>query len=432
MCIRDRQSALLRRKTVAADPVGDQIGQGVQEWREWHQPGCVTLGTRYEHGRLSKPVTLSTASSARDYEGCNDWLQRSDEFEEAEDALVNLKLELHRIRDSFAAVQGPEELGEYLFELCRPGGVLVQLGEGQQPVETRMPAHLVYNGKPVPVTHDGKRELLQIIDSFVRTLVSLQRLSVTSDSAQVTQIIQESETISARFTLMLAQFVQRSACAAAKIGDLPAIESFMAARQSELVARISSSLSEIDPLEMFHSSVFGGDVPIAMFILQSTPEQNLLSRLSHDGTALHLAAYTGKPDMIRALINEGADVNASSSSFDIRSETRFKKAREVTAVSVADVPWKYQSKTQEYTPADVFHDFCPYQHQGLFADQAEARVIFDGLAAKRHGSDYLSNTFVYWDAVTGEQHPEDPADAQVQRRLAMEDEKEEGEDGEDY
>eukprot|EP00658_Telonema_sp_P-2_P033189 TRINITY_DN24415_c0_g1_i1.p1 TRINITY_DN24415_c0_g1~~TRINITY_DN24415_c0_g1_i1.p1 ORF type:complete len:296 (+),score=69.48 TRINITY_DN24415_c0_g1_i1:397-1284(+) len=283
-----------------------------------------------------------------------------------------------------------------------------------------MPAHIVLDNLPVKVDHDGKRELLQILHSFVQVLVRVQKLGVEEPSDEMDEILSESEELASNLGEDLKQFAARAVCAAAKAGSLFALEGMIRSKGCcRFVGGIPNTWNEIDPIGMFHSAVVGGDVAIAQLVLAAYPAAELLSRLTRDGTALHLAAYTGKPAMIRMLIDAGADVNASSSGYNVVSVSKADKSRPVTDISVMDVPWKYQSKTQEFTAADIFHGYCPYKNQGKYAEQAEVEVLLDGHLAKRHGAGYLATAFVHWDALTGEQHPEDPEGARMLRMLSL-------------
>jgi len=186
---------------------------------------------------------------------------------------------------------------------------------------------------------------------------------------------------------------------------------------AEFVAGLANTWNDFDPTRMFHHAVMGGAVNTMQMLLEAYPEARLENRLTRDGTALHLAAYIGKPDMIVALIAAGADVNASSSEYDLVSATKAERARQKTDISVMEVPWRYQSKTQEFTPADVYHAYCPFAQQGQYAEQSEVAVLLDGHLAQRHGTDYLGYTHVWWDPYTGDQYP---CDREAAARLRAE------------
>ena len=86
-------------------------------------------------------------------------------------------------------------------------------------------------------------------------------------------------------------------------------ELFEAIRAGEL-SRVAE-LIEADPsLAIFAASIMGQTEDVERLI---AGDRSLVSALSGDGwTPLHLAAFFGKTDAARALLNQGAPVNARS------------------------------------------------------------------------------------------------------------------------
>jgi len=306
------------------------------------------------------------------------------------------------------------------MELLRPGGPLVI--SKQDAVESRMPQHVVKDGVPVPVTHDGRRELLQVLISCRRQLMQLQRISATQGTESAPGLAAQGKRVAGLLGASLKQFVTRAAAVAAEIGNQDALASLFAVRGRNLLCKIPNLIGEIDPIEMLHKAVAFEKVVCVKMILDNYPDSGLLHRLTRDGTPMHLAAFTGNPDMIQLLIDAGAPIDASSSSFDIYSESASAKVRPITEISVANVPWKHQSRLQEYTPTDIFHDFCPYKHQEEYANQARCAVLLDGHQGSRHGSGALGSQLVYWDPITGDQIPRDREKARAMLHAAMADE----------
>ena len=86
-------------------------------------------------------------------------------------------------------------------------------------------------------------------------------------------------------------------------------ELFEAVRAGDL-SRVAA-LVEADPsLAIFAASILGDTVQIEALL---TANRSLATLLSSDGwTPLHLAAFFGKDETARALLNKGAPVNARS------------------------------------------------------------------------------------------------------------------------
>merc|ERR1712070_1146664 len=113
----------------------------------------------------------------------------------------------------------------------------------------------------------------------------------------------------------------------------------------------------------------------------------------------------------------GVDVNMSSSHCDVEAFQQFKVARELHEISVADVPWKYQQKSHEYTPLDIFNNFCKYKGQGDYAGLSQARLLLEGHGGLRHGVEHLAYSMVYYTPDGGQM----AVDAEEEKRRREED-----------
>merc|ERR1711924_392332 len=99
-----------------------------------------------------------------------------------------------------------------------------------------------------------------------------------------------------------------------------------------------------------HRAVLHGQHAIVQFIIEHNQKAQPHTALTLDGTALHLAAWMGNPEMIGLLLAMGADVNISSSHCTVEGFSDYKVSRELQETSIVDIPWKYKQKSQEYTP----------------------------------------------------------------------------------
>jgi len=142
--------------------------------------------------------------------------------------------------------------------------------------------------------------------------------------------------------------------------------------------------------------------------------------LTQDGEAIHMAAWVGKPAMIKMLLDRGCELNASTSNFDIDYRGNATKAREKQPTTVAKIPWGYQQEYQEYTPLDIFGRFCPFKGQKEgYANMSETYVMLEGLGAFRHGVDHLRNCLVYF-TPDGGQLALDSEEGRKARELSLE------------
>ena len=214
--------------------------------------------------------------------GVNRWLERSFQDTEqraaVEETLSDLELEYYRVRDQLESLKGPREICAYLMELLRPGGPLVV--SKQDAAESRMPQHVVKDGVPVPVTHEGQRELLQVLISCRRQLMQLQRISATQGTESAPGLAAQAKRVAGLLGTSLKQFVARAGTVAAEIGNQDALASLFAVRGRDLLCKIPNLIAEIDPIEMLHKAVAFEKVVCVKMILDNYPDSGLLHRVS--------------------------------------------------------------------------------------------------------------------------------------------------------
>lgn len=145
-----------------------------------------------------------------------------------------------------------------------------------------------------------------------------------------------------------------------------------------------------------HHAVLSRNPEVVRALAEGNPDQQPHRALTQDGTALHLAAWTGDAVMVQTLLELGADVNASSSDYDIRFDAKATKVRDAALTTVARVPWAYQQQFREFTPLDIFSRYCSFKGDGRgYAKMSETRLLLEGHGGNRHGEDYLMHVLVH-------------------------------------
>jgi len=397
-----------------------------------------------------------------------------------EDLAFRLKAERFRFRDSFDKLTRKQQR-DYIRELLRPGGMLVLENDQLLAVATQMAGHIVNPDGTVPhVTHEGARDLMQICCELMGLAKNLDQLCVevpeeeieeeidlmgpaesfqteaqasgyarkykaldldgTGDDADGGAVappepmkpdLKNSEWADRREWLRLYQAIadtianlfrdcaEKALSSACEDGDLKFVRWWHSARNyAEFQAAIPNKLQETTVVSALHRAVLFDQLEIVRCIIQSNVEAAPHLAVTLDGTALHLAAWRGNPQVIGLLIGAGCDINASSSHVDIEDFGMFKMSRTLLQTSVVDVPWKYKQKTQEFSPLDIFNDFCEYQHQGSYAGLSQSKLLLEGHGGLRHGVQDLAYSMVYY-TQDGGQLPVDTEKEKLRKERAL-------------
>lgn len=425
-------------------PEGYVPGEATDEWREWHQKGTVGPGVRQQdplsRPNIASPMTGGTAT--RDFESCNKLLQQS-MAEEADPAEVQKTDLLNRIKslrfllsDAFRRLTDREKI-LYSHELLRPGGLFLAATDSIPVVETAMPAHIVApDGSVPPPSNEWKRDLMQIADELVRLATQLCTLcgGAQQEIGNGEEEVEDEEDeaalswpsryrkVTQEVGAALRDAVAEALEIAAKGGDLDYVQWWTAGRSAAefFNASIPNRLSETMVVSALHIAILHRHERVVEYMIQSNAEQAPETAVTFDGTAMHLAAWSGNPIMVHILLKAGVDVNVSSSPNDVQNYTDFKQARPLIPVSVADVPWKYQQKTQEFTPLDIFEDFCQFKgSEKEYAGLSQCKLLLEGHGGLRHGVLHLAHSMVFYTA-SGGQMAVDSEEGKRRRQEAME------------